>query len=527
MKDKPSGRGLTGALAVAAGIMASRLFGLVRARVFAHYLGTSPAAGAFRAAFRIPNALQNLFGEGALSASFIPVYAKLLGEGKEAEAAKVAGTILSLLGAVVLFLTTTGILAADLLADLLAPGLDEPMRRLTADLMRIMFPGVGLLVLSAWCLGILNSHRRYFISYAAPVLWNLAIIASLTVFGGAAFAAGDDAGLSGIAAYGLLAGSALQLLVQLPFAVRLVKGPLVAWAPGDPEVRRILGTFGPALLSRGVVQISGWCDQILASFLGGPVMAAIDYAQTLYLLPFSLIGTSMATSELTEMARGSGTGQLKARLHASMGRLAFFMAPSVMAFLVLGDIIVAMLFQTGRFGSSDVPLVHAILAAMGLGLSASARTRLTSSAFWSLHDTRTPLMCALLRIGLAAALGLAVVLPLRQALGLSSIQAAAGLALASALGAWVENRLSTVKMRRRIGDFTLGWGEAAKPWGAAIAAAAIGGALAHLTVSLKPIPRGLVVLSVYGAVYLGLTTAFRLPAAAAITGKLKRLVGRK
>ena len=164
---------------VAAGILLSRIAGLVRDRVFAHYLGNSDAADAFRAAFRIPNILQNLFGEGVLSASFIPVYANLLAQGKREEADRVASAIFCLLALVMSGLVLAGVLATPWLIDAIAPGFAGVKRDLTIRLVRILFPGAAMLALSAWCLGILNSHRHFFISYTAPVIWNAAIIASL------------------------------------------------------------------------------------------------------------------------------------------------------------------------------------------------------------------------------------------------------------------------------------------------------------------------------------------------------------
>src|SRR5688572_27136205 len=154
---------------VAAGILLSRIVGLVRERVFGFYFGVTDEADAFRAAFRIPNLLQNLFGEGVLSASFIPVYARLLAHGREAEAGRVAAAILSLLALVVSLLVLAGILTTPYLIDAIVPGFTGEKRHLTIQLVRTLFPGAGLLVLSAWCLGILNSHGRFFLSYAAPV----------------------------------------------------------------------------------------------------------------------------------------------------------------------------------------------------------------------------------------------------------------------------------------------------------------------------------------------------------------------
>jgi putative peptidoglycan lipid II flippase len=168
---------------VAAGILLSRLVGLIRNRVFAHYFGTSDAADAFNAAFRIPNFLQNLFGEGVLSASFIPVYAGLRARVEEAEARRVASAVAALLGLVTAVLVLAGVLLTPWLIAVIAPGFGGEKREVTIRLVRVLFPGAGLLVLSAWCLGVLNSHRRFFLSYSAPVLWNVAIIASLVAFG--------------------------------------------------------------------------------------------------------------------------------------------------------------------------------------------------------------------------------------------------------------------------------------------------------------------------------------------------------
>src|SRR5437773_7386007 len=193
------------AFLVGAGILISRVIGVIRQRVFAHYLGTSDAAGAFSAAFRIPNFLQNVFGEGALSASFIPVYANLLARGDQKEASRVADAVLTLLALATSIIVLLGVLTTPFFVGLFAHSFDPATRELTTQLVRIFFPGAGLLVLSAWCLGVLNSHRRFFISYTAPVVWNLAIIVTLIWFGHR-----DDFHLATYAAWGSVVGSALQ-----------------------------------------------------------------------------------------------------------------------------------------------------------------------------------------------------------------------------------------------------------------------------------------------------------------------------
>ncbi len=208
---------------VATGILASRLAGLVRLRVFSYYFGLeSDAADAFNAAFRIPNFLQNLFGEGALSASLIPVYAPLVARGERREADRVAGAVASFLAVVVSALVLVGVLATPLLIDAIAPGFTGAKRLLTIEIVRILFPGAGLLVLSAWCLGVLNSHHKFLLSYTAPVMWNVAMIATLVYFG-------RRAALPVLAtrlAWGSVAGSFLQFIVQVPFV--LARGAGVA-----------------------------------------------------------------------------------------------------------------------------------------------------------------------------------------------------------------------------------------------------------------------------------------------------------
>src|SRR5258708_8498723 len=215
MRPAGPGRDSTGRLAfrVAAGILLSRIIGLVRLRVFSHYFGLrSDAADAFNAAFRIPNFLQNMFGEGGLSASFILVEARLLEEGDEEEAGRVAGAVGALLALVVSVLCLVGVLVTPWLIDAIAPGFHGAKRDLTISLVRILFPGAGLLVLSAWCLGILNSHRKLFLSYAAPLMWSVAMICTLLAYGGRSHPPQLALTLAG----GSVAGSRLQFAIPLP-----------------------------------------------------------------------------------------------------------------------------------------------------------------------------------------------------------------------------------------------------------------------------------------------------------------------
>src|SRR6185436_14459855 len=291
------------AFLVGAGILISRIVGLIRQRVFAHYFGTSAAGDAFSAAFRIPNFLQNIFGEGALSASFIPVYAKLLAHDDEEEAAHVANAVLGLLALSVSLIVVAGVLTTPYLISGIAPGFKGETRELPIRLVRILFPGAGLLVLSAWCLGVLNSHHRFFISYTAPVAWNLAMIASLVVFGRRV----GQFPLAEYVAWGSVLGSALQFGVQWPTVIKLVRRLRPVLDIASEHVRTVVRNFFPVFMSRGVVQISAFVDAILASFLPEGSVVALTYAQSLYTLPVSLFGMSVSAAELPAMSRAIGS----------------------------------------------------------------------------------------------------------------------------------------------------------------------------------------------------------------------------
>ena len=364
--------------------------------MLAHFLGLTDAADAFAAAFRIPNFLQNLFGEGVLSASFIPVYARLEAQGRHEESRRVAGAVAGLLGLAVAALVALGVTTTPWLVYALAPGFAGAKRALAIELVRILFPGVGLLVLTAWCMGVLNSHRKFFLSYAAPVVWNAAIIAATLLAGRGA--ASETLVLW--AAWGAVAGSLLQLGIQVPRVWRLTGGIPLSIGGGDPNVRTVLSNFLPAFVTRGAVQISAFIDAILASLLPTGAVAALANAQTLYTLPVSLFGMSVAAAELPELSAAAATPEsahlaLRERLERGMRQVAYFIVPSAVALAALGQVIAAAIFQTGVFTRADSRYVWAILAGSAVGLLASTLGRLYSSAWYALHDTRTPLRYAL------------------------------------------------------------------------------------------------------------------------------------
>lgn len=495
---------VTNALLVAAGILASRLAGLVRLRVFAHYFGLqSEAADAFNAAFRIPNLLQNLFGEGALSASFIPVYARLVADGDRETADRTAGAAASLLALVVSALVLLGVLGAPALTRVLAPGFAGPQRDLTIQLVRILFPGAGLLVVSAWCLGVLNSHRRFLLSYAAPVMWNAAMIVTLVVFGPRA----SLTDLALLLAWGSVAGSALQVIVQVPAVLKVAPALRASISTGSAHVRAILRTFLPSLASRGVVQISAFIDTLLATLLPVGAVTGLANAQILYTLPISLFGMSVAASELPAMAgeapvHSEGAEPLRARLEAGLRRIAFFVIPASVAFVAFGDVIAAAVLQTGRFDAGDADYVWGILAGSALGLLAATLARLYSSAYFALRDTRTPFQFAAVRVLAGTVFGYVGAMHLPALVGLEPRWGAAGLTLAASVSAWIELILLRTTLNRRIGRTGLPTSFALSLWGAALVGAGLAMLVRRPVTDWHPVALAAAVLGVYGGVYI-------------------------
>lgn len=511
------------AFLVGAGILLSRIAGLIRQKVFAHYFSTSLAADAFNAAFRIPNMLQNLFGEGVLSASFIPEYVGLIARKQDEDADRLAGAVLSTLALVASVLVLAGVLLSPLLVGLIAPGFTGEKRALTVHLTRILFPGAGLLVFSAWCLGILNSHRRFFVSYTAPVVWNFAMIAVLIAFGPRS----TQPRLAEIISWGSVVGSALQFGVQLPLVLKLAHGLNLNLGLASASVRNVFRNFTPAFVSRGVVQISAFIDAFIASWLPTGSVATLAYAQVLYTLPVSLFGMAVTAAELPIMSSAVGTPEevasyLRGRLDGGLERIAFFIIPSVIAFLALGDVLSAVLFESGRFTRNDSIWVWEVIAGSTVGLLASTWGRLYSSAFYALRDTRTPLYYAIVRVTLTTVLGLFAALYLPKMLGVDPRLGLAGLTATAGIAGWVEFFLLRREMSKRIGHSGVAASHTLKLWVAAIAAAAIAWGIKLGLLGAPKSVWAITVIAAYGATYLIITTLLGIKEATDMTARLRR-----
>lgn len=537
---RPGGR-TPGSILVAAGILLSRIAGVIRFVVLSVVLGGSQqVTDAFAFALRLPNLMQNLLGEGSLSASFIPVYARLVEEGRDDEADDLAGAVLALLGLLTALIVLAGLVLARPLVWLLMDWENDPVRYdLATDLTRITTIGIGFLVISAWCLGILNSHRHFFLSYVAPVIWNMAQIGALVVFGLLAWA---DADIALAVAWAVVAGGVAQVLVQLP-RVRRVAPRLRLNLARTPELGDVVSRFTPAVGARGVVQISSYADLTLAGLLTAGALTWYTFALPLHLLPISLFGFSVAAAELAEMSRTIGDDRAS-RNQALVDRLTPALRQVVVpagfvtaAFLAAGRPVVdalygwlARLFGSGFTEPAKITVIALVLSAFAIGLPATMTARVTQNTLYSLGDVRGPARIAVLRLVVSVSVGLILILqldwltfdadgdltafgdiphwpPLEQVPETRRLDSEApphlgvvGLALGASVASWVEWIALRLRLRRHLGaPIRSGWGRPV-----VIASVAAGAVMALIGRLGLPSPVDAMAIGVAGlAVYAG------------------------
>lgn len=495
--------------------------GLVRQKIFAHYFGSSDAGDAFYAALKIPNVLQNLLGDGVLSASFIPTYSRLMAEGRNKEADQVAGMVGTALALINAIFVLAGILAARTLILVIAPGFEGAKMELTVRLVRIFFPGTAILVMSAWCLGILNSHRRFFLSYVAPVFWNLAIITALVIFGGS----NTQSDLAVYVAWGVFVGCVIQFSVQLPTVFRIARlRPGLSFS--SQPLREVFRNLVPVVVARGAVQISAYIDNVLASLLPMGAVSSLAYAQALFLLPISLFGMSISAAELPAMSSLQGSEdeiaeRLRVRMVSGLRQICFYIVPSTLVFWLLGDVIVGAIYQGGQFTRGNTVFVWIVLAGWTLGLLATTQARLYSSAFYSLKDTRTPLKYAIIRVCLTTALGFFFGLKFMPMIHVGASWGVVGLTTSAAASGWVEYLLLRRGLRRRIrGVMKVPGSYLAKLWCAGLLAGGISWLIKTRLSPSHPLVNLPLVLIPFGVVYIGVALQMRLPEVHALFRRL-------
>ncbi len=531
-------------------MLASRVLGLVREAVIASLAGAGALADVVSAAFRAPNALQNLLGDQALSASFIPVYSRLVGEGRRREAGALAGAVFGLLFAAMAALSLLGVLLAPWLVRLFFPGFAGDAEAvaagqavvdrlaLTTRAVRISFPMVAAITLSAWCLAILNSHRRFLLPYIAPCFWNASVIAVVLFVAGRVTGGEADRveALVLAACWGGLLGGLLQFGVQLPSVLRATGGFRPSFSLRAPGVRKTLTRLWPAMAGRGAGQLGAYVDGLLASLLAEGAVGVLGWAQRLYLLPISLFGVSVAAAELPELARLDGDEQERSKAAArraerAAAAMSFLVSPTLVGYLALGMGLVGAVYRRGAFDLGDNWLVYLVLAGYSLGLLASSASRLLQSVFFSFGDTASPARIVLVRLAVAAGLGAGLMtildrfavadLRLPGWLGPAVAEApdglrlgAVGLALGSAVGSWFELAFLLRGLRRRSTPVRpwRAWGRhlplailCLAPWAAA-----------QTLVPGPPLIAGVVPVVGFAVTYLGAANVLKVPEALAL-----------
>lgn len=422
----------------------SRILGLLREVAMAHVFGVSLAKSAFDVAFRIPNLFRTLFGEGALSAAFVPIFAETLEtEGRDA-ANRLAGRVMTMLAT---FLTMVA--GASMIIISIGMGHVAEGGRAAAvlPLLRILFPFMVFICLVALCMGILNAVGHFAVPAAAPIILNVVWITAVLLV---CPRFGDTSAerIYGVAWAILLAG-VIELAAQVPALRRHGVWPRLSFNWRDPRVRRILLLLGPAAAGMGVHQLNVMIDGILALWAGAWAPAALTYAERLTYLPLGVFTTALATVLLPAFSRQAAAGrvaEMPAVLARSLTALMLVIMPAAVGLIVISTPIVRLTFQSGQFDADATRLTARALAFYAPGLLVFSLCKVLVPGFYALKDMRTPV-----RVGMAA-VGLNFVLNVIFVITLPTYYKHAGLALATVIASGVNGGVLAVILSRRIGS---------------------------------------------------------------------------
>ncbi|MBI4382066.1 MAG: murein biosynthesis integral membrane protein MurJ [candidate division NC10 bacterium] len=440
--------GESGGIARAAGVVSgatvlSRVLGFVRDLIIARTFGAGTSTDAFFAAFRLPNMLRELLGEGALSAAFIPVFTESLTKRGREAAWRLVWTVFTLLASLLVLLSLAGIALAPWLVRLIAPGFQALPSKLNLAILlaRVMFPYILLVGLAALLMAILNAMGHFATPALSPTMLNIAMI------GCALYLAPhlDPPILS--LAIGVLLGGAGQLLIQMPVAWRRGMSTHRSLHLSDPSIRRIARLMAPGVAGLAVTQLNVFIGTLLASFLGEGSISILYYAFRLIQFPIGIFGVAIATAAFPAMARQASNHSFEevGSTAAYALRLVLFVTlPSMVGLLVFRVPIVQLLFERGAFDRTVTLATADAVFFYALGLGAYVSTRVLVPAFYSIQDTATPV-----KIG-----AVAVLVNVLSSLLLMRPLGAGGLALATALSSFVNLGLLVTTLRRRLG--TLG-----------------------------------------------------------------------
>ncbi|HEY9396631.1 MAG TPA: murein biosynthesis integral membrane protein MurJ [Burkholderiales bacterium] len=417
--------------------LVSRILGFVRDALIARVFGAGLATDAFFVAFRIPNLLRRLFAEGAFSQAFVPVLAEYKQRHGEQDTKLLIDRTATVLALSLVIVTMIGILGAWAIVYVSAPGFaNEPGKfNLTVTMLRITFPYILFISLTALAGSVLNTWSRFAIPAFTPTLLNVSFIVA-ALFLTPYF---DPPVL--VLAWAVFAGGVLQLAFQIPALVRLGMLPRPRFDFADPGVKRILLLMGPALLGVSVAQISLLLNTIFASFLQTGSVSWLYYADRLMEFPTGLLGVALGTILLPSLAKCHADDR-RADYSSLLDwglRLTLMLAlPAAAALAVLAVPLIATLFHYGRFDATDLAMTRQALIAYSVGLLGLILVKVLAPGFYARQNIRTPVKIAILTLCATQVMNLIFIVPLRHA----------GLALAIGLGACLNAGLLYHKLRQ-------------------------------------------------------------------------------
>ncbi|MBI4773169.1 MAG: murein biosynthesis integral membrane protein MurJ [Deltaproteobacteria bacterium] len=494
-------RSVTRAAGIVGGAtLLSRILGFARDMVIAYFFGTASTADAFFVAFRLPNLLRRLFAEGSFTVAFIPVFTEsLTHQGREA-ALEIARSVLTALGLVLVLISFLGILFAPAVIHVIAPGFtqDPGKLSLTVSLTRITFPYIFFIGLVAGCMGVLNSLRHFAAPALAPTLLNLSMIGSVALLH-----SWLEEPVYALA-WGVLIGGLLQLLLQIPFMVKLGFSLVPLFRFDNPALKRILYLMLPSALGAAVYQVSILLSTLLASLLPSGSVSYLYYADRVVQFPLGVFAIALGTASLPSMSRFAAKGDIEGLINTfshSLRLVLFIAVPSMAGLVVLRDPIVSVLFQRGAFDADASVQTSSALLYYAVGLWAFSGIRIVLSAFFSLQDTSTPVKVAILSLVAGILFSLVLMGPMRHN----------GLALATSLSSALNLGLLMFLLRKKTGRMD---GRRILASLVKTTAATCCMALSVVVASLAPLPGGIAVrltsrLAIGFIVYLGVAFLLR------------------
>jgi len=432
---------------VGASTFLSRILGYIRDMMLAWFFGAGEYSDAFITAFRIPNLMRRLFGEGSLSIAFVPVFTEYLSKHGKEEAFRMAGAAVRILSALLTVTTIVGIIISPLIIHVIAPGFSDSPEKysLTVTLTRIMFPYIFFIGLVALCMGILNVLGHFAAPALAPVFLNLGMIFSIFLV--SLVSTDEKTRIYGLA-IGVLVGGVMQLLLQIPF---LIKKGFRFWGKYrimHPGLKKVAVLMVPAIFGAAVYQINILVGNLLASLLPEGSISYLFYADRLVQFPLGIFGIATATAVLPSLSRQAAEKKydaLKGTFAHAMKLVMFITIPSMIGLIVLCEPIVALLFKRGAFDAHATKLTADALLYYSFGLWAFSSVRIVVSTFYALQDTRTPVKMAAVSIFANIVLSIALMRPMGHV----------GLALSLSLSSMLNLILLTIALRKKLG--ILGW----------------------------------------------------------------------